>query len=104
VVPIHVGRSDVALRMVDHALDDGVLAEAVVPPLVREGGARLRVTAMASHSRAELREAAQVLGRAALRSGFRPGAGIPMAAAPGVEPTARGVFDGEDETALQRAA
>jgi 8-amino-7-oxononanoate synthase len=104
VVPVHVGRSDLALRIVDRALDDGVLAEAVVPPLVREGGARLRVTAMASHSRAELREAARVLGRAALRSGFRPGAGIPMVAAPGVEPAARGVFDGEDETALSRAA
>jgi 8-amino-7-oxononanoate synthase len=104
VVPLHVGRSDLALRIVDCALDDGVLAEAVVPPLVREGGARLRVTAMASHSRTELREAAHVLGRAALRCGFRPGAGIPMAAAPGVEPTARGVFDGEDDAALQRAA
>jgi glycine C-acetyltransferase/8-amino-7-oxononanoate synthase len=104
VVPLHVGRSDLALRIVDCALDDGVLAEAVVPPLVREGGARVRVTAMASHTRTELREAAHVLGRAALRCGFRPGAGIPMAAAPGVEPTARGVFDGEDEAALPRAA
>ena len=30
---------------------------------------------MASHTRDELREAATVLGRAALRAGFRPGRG-----------------------------
>jgi glycine C-acetyltransferase/8-amino-7-oxononanoate synthase len=35
---------------------------------------------MASHQRDELREAATVLGRAALRAGFRPGAGVPVAA------------------------
>jgi 8-amino-7-oxononanoate synthase len=104
VVPVLVGSSELALRIVDAALDDGVLVEAVVPPLVREGGARLRLTAMASHSRAELREAAQVLGRAALRCGFRPGTGVPLAAGPGLEPAARGVFDGEEPEALPRAA
>jgi hypothetical protein len=36
---------------------------------------------MASHSKAELREAAQVLGRAALQAGWRPGDGVPLAAA-----------------------
>jgi hypothetical protein len=36
---------------------------------------------MASHSRAELREAAQVLGRAAMQAGWRPGEGVPVAAA-----------------------
>jgi glycine C-acetyltransferase/8-amino-7-oxononanoate synthase len=54
---------------------------------------------MASHSKAELREAARVLGRAALRCGFRPGAGAPVATAPG-----RGVFDGAQDEALPRAA
>jgi glycine C-acetyltransferase/8-amino-7-oxononanoate synthase len=88
VVPVLVGRPELALRIVEAALDDGVLAEAVVPPLVPDGAARLRVAAMASHSRSELREAAQVLGRAALRCGFRPGAGSPVATAPGT------VFDG----------
>jgi glycine C-acetyltransferase/8-amino-7-oxononanoate synthase len=100
VVPVLVGRSDLALAIVEAALDDGVLAEAVVPPLVREDGARLRVTAMASHSRAELRDAARVLARAALRCGFRPGTGVPVAAAPG----APELFDGEEPQALPRAA
>jgi glycine C-acetyltransferase/8-amino-7-oxononanoate synthase len=36
---------------------------------------------MASHTRPELRQAATVLARAAIRSGFRPGAGLPVAAA-----------------------
>ena len=46
---------------------------------------------MASHTRAELRGAATALGRAALRAGFRPGAGLPVAATHGL---ARAVFDG----------
>jgi glycine C-acetyltransferase/8-amino-7-oxononanoate synthase len=48
---------------------------------VPEGTSRLRLAVMASHSREELREAARVLGRAALRVGFRPGAGVPALAA-----------------------
>src|ERR671928_23107 len=91
VVPVLIGRPELALRIVDAALDDGVFAEAVVPPLVPDGAARLRVAAMASHSRSELRDAARVLGRAALRCGFRPGAGSPVATAPG------GVFDAAAE-------
>jgi 8-amino-7-oxononanoate synthase len=98
VVPILVGSPELALRIVDAALEDGVFAEAVVPPLVPDGAARLRVAAMASHSRAELREAAQVLGRAALRCGFRSGAGAPVATAPGR------VFDGSAREDLPRAA
>ena len=70
--------------MVEFALDQGVFAEAVRPPAVPEGTARVRVSVMASHQREELREAAVVLGRAALRAGFRPGAGVPVAAAHGL--------------------
>jgi hypothetical protein len=36
---------------------------------------------MASHTRPELRGAARVLARAALRAGLRPGAGAPVATA-----------------------
>ena len=42
-----------------------------------EGTSRLRLALMASHTKAELRDAARVLGRAALHAGFRPGAGVP---------------------------
>ena len=96
VVPLVVGDADLACRIVDHALDLGVFAEAVRPPAVPEGTARVRLSAMASHTRQELRGAATALGRAALRAGFRPGAGLPVAAAHGA------VFDGQ--SGLARAA
>jgi 7-keto-8-aminopelargonate synthetase-like enzyme len=89
VVPLVVGDADLACRIVDYALELGVFAEAVRPPAVPEGTARVRVSAMASHTRSELRGAATALGRAALRAGFRPGVGLPVAAAQGA------VFDGQ---------
>jgi 8-amino-7-oxononanoate synthase len=98
VVTVLVGSAGAALAIVEAALDDGVLAEAVVPPLVGEDGARLRVCAMATHTRAELREAARALARAAVRRGFRPeAAGVPIAAA-------HAVFDGESDQRLRPAA
>ena len=81
VVPLLIGAAAPAARIVDHALEQGVFTEAVLPPGVPDGAARLRLSAMASHSRSEMRDAAQVLARAALRAGFRPGAGRPVAEA-----------------------
>ncbi len=81
IVPIVVGEAARAMRMCELALEGGVFAQAIRPPTVPEGTSRLRLAVMASHSREELREAARVLGRAALRAGFRPGAGIPAVAA-----------------------
>jgi glycine C-acetyltransferase/8-amino-7-oxononanoate synthase len=95
VVPLVVGEAELAARIVDAALEQGVFAEAVRPPAVPAGTARLRLSVMASHTRSELREAAGVLARAALRCGFRPGAGVPVAAAQGA------VFDGQE---MPRAA
>jgi glycine C-acetyltransferase/8-amino-7-oxononanoate synthase len=81
IVPIIVGDASVAMRMCEAALERGVFAQAIRPPTVPEGTSRLRLTVMASHTKAELREAAQVLGRAALEAGFRPDAAMPVAAA-----------------------
>jgi len=81
IVPIVVGEAARAMRMCELALEGGVFAQAIRPPTVPEGTSRLRLAVMASHSREELREAARVLGRAARRAGFRPGAGIPAVAA-----------------------
>jgi glycine C-acetyltransferase/8-amino-7-oxononanoate synthase len=91
VVPLVVGDAEVAGRIVEHALEQDVFAEAVRPPVVPEGTARVRLSVMASHTRAELRDAAHVLARAAILTGFRPGAGVPVAAAQ--------VFDGLAEAA-----
>jgi 8-amino-7-oxononanoate synthase len=99
IVPIVVGDAGRAMRMCELAIEDGVFAQAIRPPTVPEGTSRLRLAVMASHSREELRQAARVLGRAALRVGFRPAAGVPaLAARDGV----RRPFDGE--TDIPRAA
>ena len=69
------------MRICELAIERGVFAQAIRPPTVPEGTSRLRLAVMASHTKAELREAAQVLGRAALQAGWRPGEGVPVAAA-----------------------
>jgi 8-amino-7-oxononanoate synthase len=81
IVPLLVGESETAAAIVENALDQGVYCEAALPPFAPEGAARLRLAVMASHSRPELRGAARVLARAALRAGLRPGASAPVAIA-----------------------
>jgi 8-amino-7-oxononanoate synthase len=81
IVPLIVGDATLAMRVCEAAIERGVFAQAIRPPTVPEGTSRLRLALMASHTKAELREAARALGRAALHAGFRPGAGVPLAAA-----------------------
>ncbi len=69
VIALVVGAEADAEAMADAALAQGVFCEV----LVERGTARIRLCAMATHTRQELAEAAQVLGRAALRCGLRPG-------------------------------
>jgi 7-keto-8-aminopelargonate synthetase-like enzyme len=81
IVPLVVGDARQAMRICELAIERGVFAQAIRPPTVPEGTSRLRLAVMASHSKAELREAAHVLGRAALQAGWRPGEGVPVVAA-----------------------
>jgi len=74
IVPLVVGDAGTAMRMCEAALERGVFAQAIRPPTVPDGTSRLRLAAMATHTKDELRSAARVLGRAALRAGFRPAA------------------------------
>jgi glycine C-acetyltransferase/8-amino-7-oxononanoate synthase len=83
IVPLVVGEADVAMRMCEAALERGVFAQAIRPPTVAPGTSRLRLAVMATHDRDELRDAARVLAQAALQVGFRPGAGLPLAATHG---------------------
>jgi glycine C-acetyltransferase/8-amino-7-oxononanoate synthase len=69
------------MRVCEAAIEGGVFAQAIRPPTVAPGTSRLRLAVMATHTREELRGAARTLGRAALSAGFRPGAGVPVAAA-----------------------
>jgi 8-amino-7-oxononanoate synthase len=81
IVPLVIGDAKQAMRICELAIERGVFAQAIRPPTVPEGTSRLRLAVMASHSRAELREAAQVLARAAMQAGWRPGDGVPVVAA-----------------------
>jgi 8-amino-7-oxononanoate synthase len=81
IVPLVVGDADLAMAVCERAIEAGVFAQAIRPPTVPAGTSRLRLALMATHTREELRAAARTLGRAALQAGFRPGAGVPLAAA-----------------------
>ncbi|HEX8156991.1 MAG TPA: 8-amino-7-oxononanoate synthase [Solirubrobacteraceae bacterium] len=99
IVPLIVGDARTAMRVCEAALERGVFAQAIRPPTVPEGTSRLRLAVMATHTKDELREAARVLGRAALQAGFRPATALPVAVAhaaalPGAP---REPYDDEDE-------
>jgi glycine C-acetyltransferase/8-amino-7-oxononanoate synthase len=55
------------MALCEAALAEGVFAQAIRPPTVPDGTSRLRLVAMASHDAAELRDAARLLGRLAVR-------------------------------------
>ena len=92
IIPLIVGDADTAMRVCEAALERGVFAQAIRPPTVPEGTSRLRLAVMATHTKDELREAARVLGCAALQAGFRPATGMPVAVAHEAV-RARGVAD-----------
>jgi len=104
IIPLVIGDPELALRMCEAAIEEGVFAQAIRPPTVPEGTSRLRLAVMASHSRSELRQAASMLARAALRVGFEPGRSLPLAIVNDALPTAAGPFDFEKDEAVPRAA
>jgi 8-amino-7-oxononanoate synthase len=81
IVPLIVGDAGTAMRVCEAALERGVFAQAIRPPTVPAGTSRLRLAVMATHTKSELREAARVLGRAALHAGWRPATAMPVALA-----------------------
>ena len=95
-MPLIAGDERVAMRFCQEGLERGVFAQAIRPPTVPAGTSRLRLTAMASHTPAELREAAAALGAAARSAGLEPR----QLPAPAPEPLEEVI---EIETALVRA-
>jgi 8-amino-7-oxononanoate synthase len=96
IVPLIVGGEREAMKLCQQAIEQGVFAQAIRPPTVPQGTSRLRLTAMASHTPAELRQAARTLAGAARRIGMEPGEML----APALEPIQE---IQEIETALDRA-
>jgi glycine C-acetyltransferase/8-amino-7-oxononanoate synthase len=82
IVPLIVGQEDHAMDLCQAAIERGVFAQAIRPPTVPEGTSRLRLAATASHTAADMRKAASVLGDAARKLGLDPAAiGSPPAPA-----------------------
>lgn len=65
IIPVRVGEAADALRLAEELLVEGVLAQAVRPPTVPPGTARLRITVMATHTREHLDRALEGFARAA---------------------------------------
>jgi 8-amino-7-oxononanoate synthase len=100
IIPLVIGDARTAMRVCEAALERGVFAQAIRPPTVPDGTSRLRLAVMATHTKDELREAARVLGRAALQAGLRPATAMPVALAQDAAhgPSApHAFFDGEAE-------
>jgi len=72
IVPLIVGEEDASMRLCQAAVERGVFAQAIRPPTVPPETSRLRLTVMASHTPAELRIAAEVLGESARAVGLDP--------------------------------
>jgi len=72
IVPLVVGEAELALDVCERALRKGVFAQAIRPPTVPSGSARLRLAAMATHTLAELRWAARQLAAAIREAGLEP--------------------------------
>jgi hypothetical protein len=61
IIPLILGDAELAVRVGERALQEGVFAQAIRPPTVPPMTSRLRLAVMASHRADELRRAAQVL-------------------------------------------
>ncbi len=57
IVPLVIGDSERCMQFSEQLLDRGVFAQGIRPPTVPEGTSRLRITLMATHTRAHLDKA-----------------------------------------------
>ena len=79
ILPLVIGGAEEAMDASRRALDRGVFAQAIRPPTVARGSSRIRLAVMASHSKAELRAAARVLGEVARPAVAPPGERLQVA-------------------------
>jgi 8-amino-7-oxononanoate synthase len=78
IVPVQVGDAELTMSLSERLLEHGVFAQGIRPPTVPEGTSRLRFAVTATHRRAELEQAAMLVGTAARELGVaRP---LPLAA------------------------
>ena len=95
IVPVIVGDAGDAVTASERALEHGVFAQAIRPPTVPDGSSRLRLTVMASHTKAELRDASKVVAKAVPEAARKAAARRALDADAAAEQTAGGrIFDG----------
>src|SRR6185295_8267891 len=70
IIPVMVGDNRAALALAEALLARGVLAQAIRPPTVPAGTARLRVTPIATHSRAQIERTLEAFADAARAVGL----------------------------------
>jgi glycine C-acetyltransferase/8-amino-7-oxononanoate synthase len=99
IVPLVLGDAEMAVDVCERALRRGLFAQAIRPPTVARGSSRLRLSAMATHTPAEMRWAAAQLAAAVQEAGAEPRALEPRRAE-------LFVYDGEGlgEAPAERAA
>ncbi len=61
IKPIHVGPSDLTMRMSKACLEQGLFVHGIRFPSVREGAARLRLTLMSDHTTEDLQKASRII-------------------------------------------
>ena len=94
ITPLVVGDADEAMEICEQLLSEGIFSQAIRPPTVPDGTARLRLTVMASHTKSELKIAAKAIARAALPALARQPIDVPAE-----DPVTGRVFDGMAEAA-----
>jgi 8-amino-7-oxononanoate synthase len=67
IIPVLVGDTQTAIRLAGDLMEEGLFIQAIRPPTVAEGSARLRITLMATHTKDDLTRALEILGRAGKR-------------------------------------
>ncbi len=94
ITPLVVGDAEETMEICEQLLSEGIFSQAIRPPTVPDGTARLRLTVMASHTKSELKIAAKAIARAALPALSRRPMDVPAD-----EPVTGRVFDGMAEAA-----
>ena len=64
IIPIITGRSETAVAMAEFLFDHGIFIQAIRPPTVPRGAARLRLTVMATHTMDDLNMALEAIVKA----------------------------------------
>ena len=70
IIPLMAGSAEKACSMMESLFEEGVFAQAIRPPTVPEGTARIRVTVTSEHSRSDLEMALDAFEAAGKKSGL----------------------------------